>query len=281
MLTSLLLAAAAGTATPAEPSKVSPTVVTEVPNVQASAAEKPGADELESKETASAERETAEPAIDPMQAMAAMSAIFDKIFPAGPEPEPARLAGAREVTMTMLPKGAYAEAINGFVNQTVDRVLDMSEADFATMFPAKATDKKGGKATKRKPPSTEPLRLMLAKKEPNFDAKLAAVRAFAGTMFVKLGEVAEPKFRESMARSLARKFDAGQLAEIRTFLATPTGAAYGRDMVGLWFQPEVMRGTFQMMPDMMKLLPSMMGDVAAFDKQMKALGKPAPKAKTK
>ena len=76
---------------------------------------------------------------------------------------------------------------------------------------------------KAKPPSTEPLRVTLARKEPNFDAKLAALKAFGQTIFVKFGDVAEPKFRESMARSLARKFDARQLTEIQAFLATPTG----------------------------------------------------------
>jgi len=214
------------------------------------------------------------PDVDPMQAMAAMMQLFDKFFPAGPEPDPTRLAAARDATMTMFPKGTYGQAMSGLMNRTVDRVLDMSEADFADMLPP-AKDKKDKKDKKAGPPSKEPLRLMLAKKEPNFDAKLAAVRAFAGVMFVKLGDVAEPKFREGMARALARKFDDRQLAEIRTFLATPTGAAYGREMVGLWFEPDVMRGTFQLFPEVMKMMPDLMKDGAAFDAQMKGLDKPA------
>ena len=224
------------------------------------AAKKPVATKTEKK---------AEPKMDPAQAMAMMMQMFDKFFPAGPDPDPARLALARDATMTMFPKGAYAESINTFTDRTVERVLDMSEADFAAMVPA-------GKAKKEKP-STEPLRLMLAKKEPNFDAKLAAVRAFAKTMYVKFGDVAEPKFREGMSRALARKFDARQLGEIRTFLATPTGAAYGREMVGLWFEPDVMRGSFDLIPEMMKMMPDMMKDGAAFGEQMKALDKPAAK----
>lgn len=213
----------------------------------------------------------AEPEMDPMQAMAMMMQMFDKLFPAGPEPDPARLALARDTTMTMFPKGAYAQAINNFTDHMVDRVLDMSEADFAAMIPPE-------KKKKGETPSTEPLRLTLAKKEANFDAKLAAVKAFARTMFVKFGDVAEPKFREGMARALARKFDERQLGEIRTFLATPTGAAYGREMVGLWFEPDVMRGSLDLVPEMMKLAPDMMKDGAAFGEQMKALDKPANKS---
>ena len=208
----------------------------------------------------------ARPALDPAQAMATMSKLFDIMFPAGAEPDPARLALARQATMTMFPKGAYAQALTGFVDRSMDHVLDMSEADLTGLVPPSAVKKSV------KPPSREPLRLMLAKKEPNFDAKLAAVRAFMGTMFVKFGDIAEPKFREGMARALARKFDARQLAEIQTFLATPTGAAYGREMVGLWFEPDVMRGALDMFPDMMKMVPDLVKDGAALDAQMKAAG---------
>lgn len=95
-------------------------------------------------------------------------------------------------------------------------------------------------------------------------------------MFVKVGDVTEPRFREGMARTLARKFDARQLAEIQAFLATPTGAAYGRQMVGLWFEPEVMLATFQAFPDIMALMPDLMKEGAAFDKSMKETAKPAP-----
>lgn len=225
------------------------------------------------KPVASKPAAKAEPKMDPMQAVAMMTQMFDKLFPAGPDPDPARLALARETTMTMFPKGAYAHAMQGFTDRMVDRVLDMSEADFAAMVPP-------GKQKKDAAPSTEPLRLMLAKKEPNFDAKLAAVRAFVGTMLVKFGDVAEPKFREGMSRALARKFDARQLGEIRSFLATPTGAAYGQEMVGLWFEPDVMRGSFDLIPDMMKMMPDMMKNGAALDAQMKGLDKPAAEKKS-
>lgn len=229
---------------------------------------------------------SAKASVDPMQTAASMAKLFDKFFPVGPEPDPVRLAAAREATMTMFPKGAYAKAVSGFVNRTVDHVLSMSEADLAEMMPeqkdkkdAKGAEAKKGKAAK--PPSTEPLRMTLARKEPNFDAKLAAIRAFADVMFAKFGDVAEPKFREGMARALARKFDARQLSEIQGFLATPTGAAYGREMVGLWFEPDVLRGTFQLVPEMMKVMPDMMKDAAALDAQLKDRKKPAGETKAK
>lgn len=212
------------------------------------------------------------PPVDPMAAMAMMTKIMDKFFPAGPEPDPVRLAAARGAIQTMFPNGAYSKAMTGFVDKMIDNGLNMSEADFAEFAPA-AKPKKGKKA---KPPSTIPFRQELAGKDPNFDAKLAAVRAFMGQTMIKLGAAAEPALRDGMARSIARKFDVAQIAEINAFLATPTGQAYGREMVGLWFEPDVMRGAFATFPEMMRMMPDMMKDFTAFESQMKALEKSKP-----
>lgn len=221
--------------------------------------------------SALAKKALAKPEIDPAQAFAMMNKMFDKLFPAGPEPDPARLAAARELSFKSFPKGAYGEAMSGFVDGMAERVLSMSEADFAEMIPP-TPPKKGEKA--KAPPSQLPLRQALAAKDPMFDAKVAAGKAFARTMFVKFGDVMEPKFREGMARAMARRFDAAQIAEIDAFLATPTGAAFGRQMIGMWFEPDVMRGTFQAFPEMLKMMPGLMQDAAAVEQQMKA--KPAP-----
>lgn len=202
---------------------------------------------------------------DPAEIMAGMMKVMDLLFPAGAEPEPARLAAARQATLTMFPAGSYAQAVNGFVDRTLDHVLNMSEADFAAAFPD-APVKKGAA---RKSPSIVALRVKLAEDDPSFDAKVAAGKAFVQTTMVKLGAVAEPRFREGMARALARKFDARQLAEIQAFLATPTGAAYGREMVGLWFEPDVFRGTIDALPEFMKLMPDIAKDGAALGEQMK------------
>ncbi|WP_300972859.1 hypothetical protein [Sphingomonas sp. LHG3406-1] len=229
--------------------------------------------------SAGAKAEAATPMPDPAEAFAFMTKVFDRFFPAGPEPDPARLVAAREMTYAMFPKGAYGAAMSGFAERMADQVLSMSEADLAALMPptpapkdARGSSKTKAEATKVKaPPSTEPLRASLARKDPQFDAKVAAGKAFARTMIVKFGDVMEPKFREGMARSMARKFDAAQMAEIRGFLATPTGAAYGRQMLGMWFEPDVMRGTFEAMPELLKLMPDIMKDAGAFDAEMKGL----------
>ena len=43
---------------------------------------------------------------------------------------------------------------------------------------------------------------------------------------LKISAVMEPKMREGLARSIARRFDEKQLREINTFLATDSGKAF-------------------------------------------------------
>lgn len=212
------------------------------------------------------------PPVDPMAAMAMMNKMMDKFFPAGPEPDPARLAAARGAVQTMFPNGAYATAMTGFVEKMIENGLNMSEADFADLAPP-AKPKKGKKA---KPLSTISFRQELAGKDPQFDAKLAAGRAFLGQTMIKLGAAAEPALRDGMARSLARKFDVAQIGEINAFLATSTGQVYGREMVGLWFEPDVMRGAMATFPEMMRMLPGMMQDFTTLETQIKGLEKAKP-----
>ena len=219
---------------------------------------------------------------DPLAAMGSVMKMFDVLFPPGPEPDPARLAIARGTAMTFFPKGTYAEASVRFLDRTAERMLDMSEADFAAMFPEPPADpkKKGKKAARPKaPPSTETFRAKFAREDPQFDAKKAAIKAFVTSIVTKVGDVAEPKLRDGMARALARKFDAAQLAEINAFLATPTGQAYGREMLGMWFDNDVMRGMFEVLPEMIKMAPELAGDLAAFETEMKGTGKAADPAK--
>lgn len=251
MSLSIALALAAATAAPAKPAPAKPPVA-------ATAAKKA-------------------PPVDPMAAMQSMMKMFDKLFPAGPEPDPARLALARGTTMTMFPKGTYSRAMVGFLDRTAERILDMSEAELAAMFPEDAKKAKDKKA--KKPPSTEPLRLKLARDDPQFDAKKAALKAFAATILTKIGDVAEPRLRDGMARAMARKFDAAQLAEINAFLATPTGAAYGRETIGMWFENDVMRGAMEVFPEMMKMMPELIGDAAALDAAIKGDKKDEPAKK--
>ncbi|MEQ7873920.1 DUF2059 domain-containing protein [Sphingomonas sp. ASV193] len=213
------------------------------------------------------------PDMSPEQLMAVVTRMMDKLFPRGPEPEPARLAAARVTMQTLLPDGTYGEGFDRLIDTAVDNGLAMSEADWVALIPD--IKKKKGDS-----PSTVPLRAKLAQEDPNAEAKMAAARAFLRTTLLKVGATFEPRLREGMARTLARRFDVAQLAQINAFYATPTGQAYGRATFGLMFEPEVIRGFYDALPDMMKLAPAIAKDAEQLAATIDAKGDDKKKPET-
>jgi hypothetical protein len=177
---------------------------------------------------------------------AELFAIFDKMFPAHPDPAPERLALSRVAVQGLLPSGAYARAMEDMIGSLVDRVLDMSEAD----FPGKAKDSKA--------PSTETMRQKLVKEDPHFEERMRIIRKIASEEMLKISALVEPRIREGLARSMARRFDEKQLADLNAFLATPSGKAYGEQSMAMWMDSDVMRGVFNSMPELIVAVPAAM-----------------------
>lgn len=191
--------------------------------------------------------------------LAEMMKIFDKMFPPQPDPDPARLAIAQQSAKGLLPDGTYGRMMTGFLDTMATRILGMSEADF------EPKDRKG------KPASTETLRESILKDDPNFDERLAIVRRIAGEEMGKLSNILEPRLREGLARSMARRFDATQLTDINAFLATESGKSFGAQTMSMWIDPDVMRSIFGAMPDMIMAMP---GIFQRIEKETAHLPKP-------
>ena len=89
--------------------------------------------------------------------------------------------------------------------------------------------------------------------------------------------------REGMARAMARRFDARQLADLNRFFATDTGRAFGQDMMLVWIDGDVYRGAFAAMPDLMRAMPKSAKRFAAINAQYpwpkKAAAVEAPEVK--
>ena len=85
--------------------------------------------------------------------------------------------------------------------------------------------------------------------------------------------VIDPRMRDGLARSMARTFDARQLANIDAFFATPSGHALASHYMQLWVEPDTMRSMFTAMPEMIKLMPDVMQKMKAIDAKY-----PKPKA---
>jgi len=176
--------------------------------------------------------------------MSQMMAVFDKIFPAQPDPLPSRLALARTTAQAVFPDGTYARMVGGMMHGMADRVMALSDADF------------GKAGTKGEASLT--LKQKLAKDDPYFDQRMAIMERVIGEELAKVAAIIEPKLREGLARSMARKFDEKQLADINTFLATDSGKAFGSQSMSMWVDPDVLRSMMTSFPEIMKAMPEAM-----------------------
>ena len=199
---------------------------------------------------------------DPAQ----LFAIFDKLFPPQPDPAPERLALSKVAVQGLFPDGSYARMMDGMLSGIVERVLNMSEADFET------------KGKDGKPPSTVTFRQDLAKDDPAFEERYKIIRRVLSEEMVKIGAIIEPKMRDGLARSMARRFDEKQLTDINAFLATDSGKAFGRQSLAVWFDGDVMRGMFASFPDLIPVLP---GVIARIEAETAHLPKPKKKTEVK
>lgn len=194
--------------------------------------------------------------------LAAMMAMFEKIFPPQPDPQPARLALARATAAGVLPDGTYAALFDEMMGGMVDRFLSMSEADF---------EQKDGKG---KPAGSATLRQELAKDDPHFEERMRITRRVVGEELTKISALMEPKLRDGLARAIARRFDERQLGEINAFLATETGRAFGGQSMRMWVDPDVMRSMLQSFPDMITAMP---GAIKRLESETAHLPKPPKK----
>lgn len=183
----------------------------------------------------------------------AMLAMFDKLFPPQPEPDPARLALARTSVQAMWPEGAYGKMMTSFMGGIFDRVMQMKQSDLAALG---SKPKKSPAAAASSPDLS--LHDQAAAKDPYFDKRMAAMREAVGEELGKLSAIIDPRVRDGLARSMARRFDAQQLKDINAFFATPSGRALAGQSMQLWVDPDMLRSLFGAMPEMIKLMPDMM-----------------------
>lgn len=194
-------------------------------------------------------------------------AIIDKMFPPQPDPDPQRLALARTSVQTMWPDGAYATMMSSFIGNIFNGVMQMKKSDLASLGSKAARGNAGAGA------SNQTIHDQAAAKDPYFDQRMAAMRGIINEEISKMSAVIDPRMREGLARSMARRLDERQLTDINAFFTTPSGHALATQYMQLWFEPDTLRSVMGAFPEMMKLMPDAMQKLkAANDK----FPKPAP-----
>lgn len=206
--------------------------------------------------------------------LSAMVAVFDKLFPPQPEPDPARLALARvTVRDGLMPPGAFGGAMGAMMGSMVDRVLAMKESDLDGVLPGT----KSSKGAKSKPASNKTLHQKLVDEDPHFDERMRLTRGAIATEMTRLSAIVEPRLEEALARAVARRFDPRQLTDINVFFATDTGKALGKQYMALWFDPDLSRAMMAGIPDMIALAPGAIKRIEAATAGLpKAKKKPTP-----
>lgn len=198
----------------------------------------------------------------------AILGIFDKMFPPLPDPDPARLALARTSVAAMWPDGAYGKMMSSMLGGMFERTMQLKSSDFTAMasMPAKADAKA--------PVKELSLHEQAVAKDPYFDQRMAAYRGVVDEETAKISTVIDPRMRDGLARSMARKFDAKQLTDINAFFATPSGHALAGQYMQLWVEPDTLRSMFTAMPEMMKIMPDAMDKLKAIDAKFPKPAKP-------
>jgi hypothetical protein len=202
----------------------------------------------------------------------AVIAMMDKMFPALPDPDPARLALARPAVTAMWPDGSYGKMMTGMMGTMFNRALQLKNSDLAAM----GTPAKPGAV-----PANADLSLhdQAVAKDPYFDQRMAAMRDVLDEEASKVSLIIDPRMRDGLARAMARRFDAQQLTDIDAFFDSPSGHALAGQYMQLWVDPETLRSLFQSMPEMMKLMPDMMAKIKAANDKFPAPPKTPTTAK--
>lgn len=173
--------------------------------------------------------------------------------PAAAAPDPARLAAGERVAAQLVPDGAYLRIMRDQFPQMMDVML-------AQMSGMKASDF-GGKGDGS---AMEEVR----RADPAFDERMRiTTKVMSEEMGAVMGRM-EPRVRTGLGRALARRFTAAQLADMATFFATPSGAAFSRDYLALMADPEMMREMAGATPEIIKLMPAIMAKVEAATKHL-------------
>lgn len=198
---------------------------------------------------------------------AALLAMFNKLFPPQPDPDPARLALARTSVAAMWPDGAYGRMMTGFVGHMFDSAMKLRTSDFTSL---------SSKPVKAVPADDPSIHDLAATKDPHFDERMSAIRAVVTDEMGKMSAVIDPRMRDGLARAMARRFDARQLADINAFVGTPSGQAFASSYLQLMLDADTLRSLFGSMPEMMKLMPGMMARIKEADARFP---QPKPPAK--
>ncbi|MEY3703177.1 MAG: hypothetical protein RLZZ561_797 [Pseudomonadota bacterium] len=182
----------------------------------------------------------------------------------------ARLAAATRVVDRLWPSGTYRRMMDATLNQVMDQVTQsmfgMKASDFVPPADAKAKRDVGNKTMAE----------MAEQDDPHFRERMKITMDVMVREMVPLIEQTEPDVRAALARIYARDYSVAQLAELETFLKSPTGIAFSERWITATADPEMMKTLQSFIPKMMQAMPGIMQKAQAATAHL-----PAPKGQEK
>lgn len=162
---------------------------------------------------------------------------------------------AAEIATKLFPDGTYRKLLGPTFTQMVSGMFDnMGSVPLGQIARAAGADEKMV-AELDKAKTQEIMEIL----DPAFKQRMKVTMESMFTAMIPLFETMEPDLRDGLALSLESKFTPIQLAELKSFFTTPTGASFASQQMLLFADPAVMGKLQSQMPKIMAAMPDLIG----------------------
>ncbi len=165
---------------------------------------------------------------------------------------------ATEIAAKLFPDGTYRRMLGDSLGKMMSGMVDqMGSLPLGELARAYGVDPQAAakldKATVNK---------VMAILDPAFRERTRLVMDGMFKGMIPLFEKMEPELRAGLAESLAHRFTASELGELKAFFATPTGSSFAGQQMLLFMDPAVMGRMQAQMPQLMQAMPALVGEAA-------------------
>lgn len=186
--------------------------------------------------------------------------------PTATAPDPERLKLAARVSAVLWPNGTYVRIFQGMTggeDGLFDMVLDLRPGEImGAMFEGAAAGPEAQAAKDAPPKKPSPtLRESIVAEDPYFEERMRISMKVAEEEMTRLAAPIEPKLREGLAKSIARRFTTAQLVPIATFFETDAGRAYAEQSFSMFVDKDVMLALISSVPAVVKEVPGIMENI--------------------
>ena len=166
--------------------------------------------------------------------------------------DPARLSAAQQLVLKIVPDGSFAKMMNGLSEQMGGMIVAQMDA----MPLGKIAEGMGLKAQDAAKLDKLTVSQINSIVDPYYKERTErTMKAMFASMGGVMGKM-EPLIRDALSHAYARRFTTVQLGEINAFAATPTGALFARSNMELASDPEYLKVTQKLMPELLKDMPA-------------------------